>query len=122
MNELNSLPRLKYDESSSQLARMCSVDTPRDMLDPKLHIVRRTFGHRREKYQIALASVIHCENALDIDPTQRWTLDNPMCLDAFKASAESAYRRALDSLSSAVIQRILELHKMGLPGTCKYYQ
>src|SRR5258706_16184588 len=100
---------------------MCSVDTPRDTLDPTLHVVRRTYSHHREKYQIALASVIHCENALDINPTQRWTLDSPMCLEAFKASAESAYRRALDSISSTVIQRIIELQKMGLPGTCTYY-
>src|SRR5258706_14603140 len=101
---------------------MCSVDTPRNMLDPTLNVFRRPYSHRREKYQIALASVIHCENVLDINPTQHWTLDSPMCLEAFKASAESVYRRALDSLSSAVIQHILELHKMGLPGTCKYYQ
>ena len=75
-----------------------------------------------EKLEIALASVIHCENALGIDSGERWTLDSTMCLDAFKAAAEHAYRRALDRLSHAVVQRILELHKMGLPGTCKCTQ
>ena len=43
-----------------------------------------------------------------------------MCVDALNAAREHAYRRALDRLSHAVVQRILELHKMGLPGTCMY--
>ena len=80
----------------------------------------QTLGHRREKYENALARVVRCENVLDIDPRRRWALDSPMCVEAFKAAAEHAYRRALDRLSRAVVQRILELHKMGLPGTGKY--
>jgi hypothetical protein len=109
-------PRQKYDESSAQLAQLHFIDTPQD-LQP--HIVKRTLNHRREKYEIALAMVIHCENELNIDPTQRWALDSPMCLEAFKAAAEHAYRQALHHLSHAVVQRILELHKIGLPGTCR---
>ena len=92
---------------------------PRDQLNSKPHVIRRTLHHCREKYEISLGSVMHCEKVLDIDPAQRWTLNSPEFFEAFKASAEHGYRRALDRLSSAVVQRILELHKMGLPGTCK---
>lgn len=66
--------------------------------------------------------VIRCENELDVDPGQRWTPDSPMYLEALKAAAEYAYRRALDRLSHAVVQRILELHKMNLSGTCRCSQ
>jgi len=114
------MPRRKYEESSEQFAKLHSADTHQDQ--PRPHIIKRTLNHRREKYEIALATVIHCENVLDIDPSQRWALDSPMCHEAFKAGAEHAYRRALDRLSHAVVQRILELHKMGLPGTCKCSQ
>jgi hypothetical protein len=108
-----------YEDSLAQLARLHSIDTPQDHRDPKLHVVKRTFHHRREKYEIALAMVIRCENELEIDPGQRWELDSPMCRDAFIAGTQHGYWRALDRLSQAVVQRILESHKMGLPGTCK---
>lgn len=113
-------PRQKYDESSAQLARLPFIDTPQDQQRLKLHIVKRTVNHRCERYEIALARVIRCENELNIDPAQRWALNSPMCLEAFKAAAEHSYRRALDHLSHAVVQRILELHKIGLPGTCRH--
>ena len=108
-----------YEDSSAQLARLHSIGTSQDYRDPKLHVVKRTYHHRREKYEIALAMVIRCENELEIDPSQRWELDSAMCRDAFMAGAQHGYRRALDRLSQAVVQRILKLHKMGLPGTCK---
>ena len=111
-----------YEESSALLAQLYSVATPQDQLNPKPHVVKRTLGHCCEKYKIALAVVIRCENELNIDPGQRWELDSPMCHEAFTAAAEHAYRRALDHLSHAVVQRILELHKIGLPGTCKCSQ
>ena len=114
------LPRQKYDESSAQLAQLHFIDTPQGQQNLKLHIVKRTLNHRCEKYEIALAKVIHCENELNIDPTQRWALNSPMCLGAFKAAVEYSYQRALDHLSHTVVQRILELHKIGLPGTCRY--
>jgi len=123
LNELSLLyPRRKYQELVAQSARLHLADTPRDPQNPKPHVVKRTLHHRREKYEIALTTVIHCENVLNIDPLQRWALDSPMCHEAFKAATEHAYRRALDHLSHAVVQRILELHKMGLPGTCRFSQ
>ena len=66
--------------------------------------------------------VIRCENDLGIDSGQRWALNSPRYLEAFKAAAEHAYRQALDHLSHAVVQRILELQKMGLAGTCRCSQ
>ena len=77
---------------SAQLAELQAVDTPQDQLNPKPHIVRRTLHHHREKYEIALASVIHCEKELDIDPAQRWTLDSPEFFEAFNATVEHGYR------------------------------
>ncbi len=115
-------PRQKYDELSAQLTQLHSVDTPQDQLDPNLHAVKCSIIHCREKYDIALARVIWCENELSIDPEQVWPLDSSECLAAIKAAAEHAYRQALDSLSHAVVQHILELHKMGLPGTCRCSQ
>ena len=95
---------------------------PQDQSSLKPHVIRRTLHYRQEKYESALISVIHCEKALDIDPAQRWTLTSPEYYEARMASTEYGYRQALNCLSSAVVQRILELHKMGLPGTCECSQ
>jgi hypothetical protein len=70
MNALSPLVTLGRSMMNHQHSspNCISVDTPQDQPNPKLHIVKRTLNHRREKYQIALAMVIHCENELDIDP------------------------------------------------------
>ena len=115
-------PRQKYDESSAQFNQLCSVHTPQDQPNPGLHVVKWTLGHHHEKYEIALAKVICCENGLDIHPGQCWALDSPICLEAFKAAAEHSYQQALDCLSYSVVQHILKLQKLGLPGTCRYSQ
>ena len=120
MSELSLLfSREMYEDLSAQLAWLQLIDTPQDHQDPKPHIIKCTFHHCHEKYEITHAMVICCKNKLEIDPGQQWELDSPMCCDAFIAGTQHGYQQALDHLSQAVVQWILKLHKMGLLGTCK---
>ena len=77
-----------HDELSVQVTQLHSVDASQD----QLHVLRCTLSHHREKYDIVLASVIHCENELGIDPGEQWTLNSTLCVDAFKAAAEHVYQ------------------------------
>jgi hypothetical protein len=105
MNELSPLyPRWKYDESSVQLTELHSVDTPQDQPNPRPHVIKWTLNHHCEKYGIALATVIHCKNALDIDPGQCWALNSAMWpQEVFK----SCVIRPLSGSESENVQCIL---------------
>jgi hypothetical protein len=51
---------------------------------------------------------------------ERWTVEGKEYKDAQEHLSVQAYREALTSLETLVVQRLLELTKLQMSGLCKY--
>lgn len=52
---------------------------------------------------------------------ERWTPRSPEYIDTSKLLSERTYRRAVDNLERLVVQRLLELTKLGMNGVGESY-
>lgn len=76
-----------------------------------------TLAQAREKHEHILDTVQLLESQMGILPENRWTQDSPEYKEAVQSKNEVSYRRAMDQLATLLVQRLVELHKSGLPGT-----
>lgn len=79
--------------------------------------IRKKVSQATETYFEYLKVVQRTEDTMGLDQATRWASDSEEYLKGIKEINETAYRRALDRVALLVVQRLLELVKIGLPGT-----
>src|SRR5258708_37836380 len=113
----SQISSIKLKEAQECVDSQRTTNSQALLLTPEMMTVKRTLLHRQEVYYARLTDVQRLETALDI--VVWWTQHNTAFHAAVKAKHETSYCCAWNLLAHAVVEQIIELGKIGLPGTCK---
>ena len=74
-----------------------------------------------DKHDHRLDLVTDIEVRLDIEPNQRWTHHHPRHVETVQWMGMWDYHAALNDLEHLVVQRLCELTKLNMSGTCESF-